>query len=53
MPASNKEFRDIQATRECGFILKRVRDMIRIYSQKYVIVVVIATLKGMVITFAS
>ena len=30
---SSKEFLDIQATIKCGFFLKRVRDMIRIYSQ--------------------
>ena len=29
----SKEFLDIQATIECGFTLKRVRDMIRTYSQ--------------------
>ena len=33
--ASSKEFLDIQATIECGFTLKRVRDMIRTYSQMY------------------
>ena len=33
MPASSKEFLDIQATIECGFTLKRVRDMTRTYSQ--------------------
>ena len=33
-PASSKEFLDIQATVECGFTLKRVRDMTRTYSQK-------------------
>ena len=33
---SSKAFLDIQATIECGFTLKRVRDMIRRYSQ-YVI----------------
>ena len=32
-PASSKEFLDIQATIECGFTLKRVRDMARTYSQ--------------------
>ena len=32
-PASSKEFLDIQATIECGFTLKRVRDIIRTYSQ--------------------
>ena len=32
-PASSKEFLDIQANIERGFTLKRVRDMIRIYSQ--------------------
>ena len=31
-PASSKEFLDIQATTECGFTLKRVRDMIKTYS---------------------
>ena len=30
---SSKEFLDIQATIECGFTLKHVRDMIRIYSE--------------------
>ena len=34
-PASSKEFLDIQATIECGFTLKRVRDMTRTYSQGY------------------
>ena len=34
-PASSKEFLDIQATIECGFTLKRVRDMIKTYSQIY------------------
>ena len=29
VPASSKEFLDIQATIECGFTLKRVRDMIK------------------------
>ena len=32
-PASSKVFLDIQATIECGFTLKRVRDMTRTYSQ--------------------
>ena len=32
MPASSKEFLDIQATIECGFTLKRVLDMTRTYS---------------------
>ena len=35
VPASSKEFLDIQATIECGFTLKRVRDMIRTYSQMH------------------
>ena len=35
MPASSKEFIDIQATKECGFTLKRVRDMTRTYSQMH------------------
>ena len=33
MPASSKEFFDIQATIKCGFTLKRVRDMTRTYIQ--------------------
>ena len=32
-PASRKELLDIQATTECGFTLKRIRDMTRTYSQ--------------------
>ena len=32
-PASSKEFLEIQATIECGFTPKRVRDMTRTYSQ--------------------
>ena len=32
-PVSSKEFLDIHATIECGFTLKRVRDMIRTYGQ--------------------
>ena len=31
-PASSKAFLDIQANIECGFTLKRVRDMTRTYS---------------------
>ena len=31
----SKEFRDIQVTTECGFTLKRVRDMIKAYSQMH------------------
>ena len=31
-PALSKEFLDIQATIECGFTLKRVRDMTKTYS---------------------
>ena len=34
-PASSKEFLDIQANIECGFTLKRVRDMTRTYSQMH------------------
>ena len=33
MPVLNKEFIDIQATIECRFTLKHVRDMIITYSQ--------------------
>ena len=32
-PASSKEFLDIQAIIECGFTLKRVRDMTRTYRE--------------------
>ena len=35
VPASSKEFLDIQATIECGFTLKRVRDLIKTYSQMH------------------
>ena len=35
-PVSSKECLDIQATIECGFNLKRVRDMTRTYSLVYV-----------------
>ena len=34
-PDSSKEFLDIQAIIECGFTLKRVRDMERTYSQMH------------------
>ena len=33
MPASSKEFLDIQTTIECGFTMKRVRDIAKTYSQ--------------------
>ena len=33
--ASSKEFLDIQATVECGFTLKLVRDMIKTYNQMH------------------
>ena len=36
-PASSKEFLDIQATIECGFTLKRVRDMIKTYSLNFIV----------------
>ena len=32
-PFSSKEFLDIQATKECEFTLKRLRDMIKTYRQ--------------------
>ena len=35
--ASSKEFLDIQATVECGFTLKLVRDMIKTYKQLVVL----------------
>ena len=35
VPPSSKEFLDIRATIECGSTLKRVRDMIRTYSQMH------------------
>ena len=34
-PVSSKEFLDIQATVECRFTLKRVRDMTITYSQMH------------------
>ena len=34
-PVLSTKFFDIQATIECGFTLKRVREMIRTYSQMY------------------
>ena len=34
-PASSKEFLDIQATAECGFTLKLVRDTIKTYNHIY------------------
>ena len=34
-PACSKELLDIQATIECGFALKRVRDMARTHSQMH------------------
>ena len=34
-PASSKGFLGIQATIECGFTLKRVRDMTRTYSEMH------------------
>ena len=33
VPASSKDFLDIQATTECGFTLKPIRDMTRTYNQ--------------------
>ena len=35
VPVSRKEFLDIEATRECGFTLKRVCDTIRTYGQTF------------------
>ena len=35
MPASSKEFLDIQATIECGFTLKCIRDVTRTYHQMH------------------
>ena len=35
VPVSGKEFLDIQVTIECGFTLKRLRDMIRTYSHYF------------------
>ena len=36
-PVSSKEFLDIQATKECGFTMKRVRDMTRTYSRNLLV----------------
>ena len=38
VPASSKEFLDIQATIEYGFTLKRVHDMTRTYGQTHTVV---------------
>ena len=38
-PTSSKEFLYIQATIEYEFILKRVRDMIRTYSQPFIVTI--------------
>ena len=35
VPAPSKESLDIQASIKCGFTVKRVRDMIRTYSQMH------------------
>ena len=35
MPVSRKEFLDIRVSVECGFTLKRTRDIIRRHSQMY------------------
>ena len=43
MPASSKEFLDIQATIECGFTLKCVRDMIKTYSLTVLLKVEVAS----------
>ena len=34
-PPSRKNFLDIEATIECGFTLKRLRDMARTYNQMF------------------
>ena len=39
-PASSKEFLDIQATIECRFTLKRVRDMTRTYSHTNTVIII-------------
>ena len=45
MSVSSEEFLDIQLTIECGFTLKRVRDMIRTYNQTVVTLSFINQLK--------
>ena len=37
-PVSSKEFLDIHATMKCRFTLKRVRNMMRTYSQRILVV---------------
>ena len=44
-PASSKEFLDIQATIECGFTLKRVRDMIKTYNEYLMLLVSFITVR--------
>ena len=46
VPASSKEFLDIQATIECGFTLKRVCDMTRTYSLSLVLCLLIIFLSN-------
>ena len=43
-PFSSNEFLDIQETIECGFTLKRVRDMTRTYSQYKLLLITILLL---------
>ena len=50
-PVLSKEFLDIQATMECGFTLIRVRDMIRTYSQKTLLLVIVYRAPGPVGSF--
>ena len=48
-PVSSKEFLDIQATIECGFTPKHVRDMIKTY--RHYILFIIWLLKTKVIRY--
>ena len=41
MPVSSKEFLDIQATIECRFTLKHLRDMIITYKQIHCLIIII------------
>ena len=55
MPNLSQDFLDIQANLECGFTLKRVRDMIRTYSQArlWVIRFIWSSLKVVIVNISS
>ena len=52
-PASSKEFLDNQATIECGFTLKRVRDMIRTYNLGLLVCLLVLLVKSKPLMYYS